>query len=57
MGYERNPGHGQPNVEATQLLATLMLRGAFVGAAGALLFLVGRSMVNDLLEEVRAGIL
>jgi hypothetical protein len=44
-------------VEIGHLVRTLAIRGIAVGAMGALAFMIGRSMVNDLMEEVRAGIL
>lgn len=44
------------NIEAGQFFHTLILRGFVVGAAAAVVFYVGRSMINDLLEEVAAGL-
>lgn len=47
---------GLPNLEFGQLVKTLVFRGVIVGMAGTLAFLALRSMINDLMEEIRAGL-
>lgn len=38
------------------LMNSLIVRGLGVGVALGLVYLIGKSMVNDLLEEVAAGL-
>lgn len=44
------------NIEAGQFFHTLIVRGFVVGVAAAVVYYVGRSMINDMLEEVAAGL-
>lgn len=42
--------------DAAHLMNTILLRGAVVGGVLALAWIIGKSMVDDLMEEVAAGL-
>jgi len=44
------------NVDSIHLMNTILVRAAIVGLAGATAYLLGRSIISDLLEEVAAGL-
>ena len=43
-------------VDGIHLGSSLIVRGLLAGAVGTILYLVAKSMVDDLLEEVSAGL-